>query len=446
MKTKFKFKKGVHPSSNKLTASSKIEEAKIPETVVIPLQQHIGAPAEPVVKRRDTVSCGQLIGEISGFVSSNIHSSVSGVVKGVGLEFLPTGNKASAITIETGDSDSNFLFTKESLIKENTKVEKAVSEIDKSKIMDAIVDAGIVGLGGAGFPTHVKLSPPEGKSIDTLIINGAECEPFLTGDHRLMLEKPDELIQGAQLLKKALDAENCFIGIEDNKPDAIQLFKEKLSSRRYTSSAIEAVEVETIYPRGAEKILIKLLTGREVPVGGLPLDVGVVVQNISTTHAVYEAVMLEKPLYERVVTVTGEVNEPKNLLVKIGTPISQLIEECGGYTDKAERIIMGGPMMGIALCTDELPVIKTTTGIVVLPVLVEERTYPCINCNRCSDVCPMGLIPKMFNLFRESERFKDAEDYDVLSCYECGCCEYTCPSRIPIVQYVKEIKNHLRKK
>ena len=428
---KFKFKFGVHPSPNKLTASSEIEKSKTPEVAVIPLQQHIGAPSEPVVKRRDTVTCGQLIGESSGFVSSNIHSSVSGVVKGVAFELLPTGDKALAVTIEADHSDENVEFV---------PTEKAVSEPDKDEIMRAIASAGIVGLGGAGFPTHVKLSPPEGKSIDTLIINGAECEPFLTGDHRLMLEKPDEIIQGAQLLKKVLDAENCFIGIEDNKPDAIQLFEEKLKD-----SSIEVAEVETMYPRGAEKVLIKLLTGREVPTGGLPLDVGLVVQNVSTTYAVYEAVMLGKPLYERVVTVTGEVDEPKNLLVKIGTPISQLIEECGGYTDKARRIIMGGPMMGIALFSDEIPVIKTTTGIVVLPAPVEEKTYPCINCNRCSDVCPMGLIPKMFDLLRESGRFEDAEDYDVLSCYECGCCEYVCPSRIPIVQSVKEIKSRLRR-
>lgn len=426
---KFKFKKGVHPSPNKLTASSEIEEAKPPDTVVIPLQQHIGAPAKPVVKRRDTVSCGQLIGESSGFVSSNIHSSVSGTVKRIGFELLPSGDKALATTIEREDSDEDAEFT---------PVEKVVSELDKSEIMDAIADAGIVGLGGAGFPTHVKLSPPEGKSIDTLIINSAECEPFLTGDHRLMLEKIDEIIQGALLIKRVLNAENCFIAIEDNKPDAIQRFEDRLKD-----NSIEVVEVETMYPRGAEKVLIKILTGREVPVGGLPLDVGLVVQNVSTTYAIYEAVMLRKPLYERVVTVTGEVNEPKNLLVKIGTPISQLIEECGGYTDEARRVIMGGPMMGIALFTDEVPVIKTTTGIVVLPALVEERTYPCINCNRCSDVCPMGLMPKMFDLLRESGRFKDAEDYDVLSCYECGCCEYTCPSRIPIVQSVKEIKSRL---
>jgi len=430
-KLKYAFK-SIHPPSNKLTATKKIEKSKIPEVAIIPLKQHIGSPSVPVVSKKDTVSCGQLIGKIDGFISANTHSSISGVVKNIQYELLPTGDKALAVTIESDGSEAEPFYQIR---------DEDISELSKDDIIKAITEAGIVGLGGAGFPTHVKLTPPVDKPIDTLIINAAECEPYLTSDYRIMLEKTDEVIKGAQLLKKALEADNCFIAIEDNKPDAIKLFRERLKN----SPIIKVAKLETKYPYGAEKILIKMLTGREVPVGGLPMDVGLVVQNVSAAYSAYEAVMFKKPLYERVITVTGEVNEPKNLLVRIGTPVSQIIEECGGYTSKARRIINGGPMMGISLLTDEVPVIKNTTGILILPEPSSEKKYPCINCNRCTDVCTMGLIPRMFDILRGLNRFEEARDYDVINCMECGCCEYVCPSRVPIVESVKQIKGRLKR-
>ncbi|RKY02336.1 electron transport complex subunit RsxC [Candidatus Poribacteria bacterium] len=428
MKPLFKFRRGVHPPYRKLTASSPIQRAKTPEVAVIPLKQHAGAPAQPVVSPKESVSVGQLIGKSSAFISANVHSSVTGVVKEISPMPTPSGEKVLSVVIETTEDETP-----------EPKPIRNPDELSGEEIVNIIAESGIVGMGGAGFPTHVKLKPP--KPIDTLIINGCECEPYLTGDHRLMLEKPDEIIQGIELLMKALNVRECYIGIEDNKPDAIKLFEEKLRGR-----PIKVVEVKTKYPQGAEKVLIKSITGREVPVGGLPLDVGVVVQNVGTAHAVYEAVILGKPLYERVVTVTGEVNEPKNLLVRIGTPISQLIEECGGYKEGAARLIMGGPMMGIALFSDEVPVIKTTTGLIALPGLPEVRRYPCINCGTCIDVCPMGLIPKMFPILYEKGRFQEAaEEFDVMNCMECGCCEYECPSRVPIVQSIRAIKSRLRR-
>ena len=429
----FKFRKGVHPPYSKLTAPLRIEKAKIPKTVIIPLQQHTGAPAQPVISVKEAVSTGQLIGKSAAFISANVHSSVAGVVKDISPMMHPSGRKVLSVVIETSEEESEE--TSEPL-----KRIRDISDLSGEDIIRIVAESGIVGLGGAGFPTHVKLSPPKDKPIDTLIINGCECEPYLTADHRLMLEKPDEIIEGIMLLMKALDAKNCFIAIEDNKPDAIKLFESKLEGK-----PIHLVEMRTRYPQGAEKVLIKSITGREVPVGGLPLDVGVVVQNVGTTYAVFEAVILGKPLYERVVTVTGQVDQPKNLLVRIGTPVSQLIEECGGYKDEVRRLIMGGPMMGVSLPSDEVPVVKTTTGILALGDMPELRRYPCIRCGHCIDNCPMGLIPRIFPILYERGRFQEALEYDVLNCMECGCCQYECPSNIPIVQSIRALKSRLRR-
>jgi electron transport complex protein RnfC len=430
VKPTFKFRKGVHPPYNKVTASHKIERSKIPETVVIPLQQHIGAPAQPVVSAKDTVTVGQLIGQSSAFVSANVHSSVTGVVRRIAPMPSPSGRSVLSVMIETTEEEQA----------EGYERIREVDDLSGEDIIKIIAESGIVGLGGAGFPTHVKLSPPKDKPIDTLIINGSECEPYLTADHRLMLERTDEIIEGTLLLMKALNAKDCFIAIEDNKPDAIKAFEERLAGK-----PIKVVETKTRYPQGAEKVLIKSVTGREVPVGGLPLDVGVVVQNVGTTYAVFEAVILGKPLYERVVTVTGEVNNPKNLLVRIGTPVSQLIEECGGYKEGVRRAIMGGPMMGVSLPSDEVPVIKTTTGILALGDIPKTRRYPCISCGSCVDICPMGLMPRIFPILYEKGRFQEALEYDVLNCMECGCCEYECPSKIQIVQSIRAIKSRLRR-
>jgi len=427
---------GIHPRYDKITRKSKIEVAPLPKKVVLPLQQHTGAVCEALVQKGDIVKVGQKISASDKFVSAPIHASISGTVLGIGKANHPVLGKCDAIVIE-GDGKVEW--------DESIKGRSKINNLSKDDLKNIIKEAGIVGLGGAGFPTHVKLSPPPDKKIDTVILNGAECEPYLTCDHRIMLEQTTKIIKGFQVIIKILDVKNCYIGIEDNKENAIALIEEKLLDMGLEN--IQVIRLKTIYPQGAEKNLIYSVTGRKVPSGGLPMDVKVVVQNVQTAKAVYDAVYEGKPLVERVVTVTGAVKEPKNLLVKIGTTVKDLVEHCGGYEGSVGKIISGGPMMGIAQYSDEVPIIKGSSGILVQKEeVISEEERDCIRCSRCVDKCPMQLMPTLITQFAQKDEFDKAGEYFALDCYECGVCSYVCPSKIPLVHWIKYAKNELMKK
>lgn len=426
---------GIHPPDKKeLAKDSPIRQANVPARVVIPLNQHSGTPAKPVVAVGQEVKKGELIGEPTGFVSASIHSSVSGKVTSIARFPSPTGKPVTSVVIE------NDFKEEWTLLKDNPDYMSLSSE----ELREKVRAAGIVGLGGAAFPTSVKLSPPKEKPIDTVIINGAECEPYLTSDYRLMVEKPHEIIEGLKILMKVLDAKKGFVGIENNKPEAI----EKIKAAVAKEPEIDVCALEVKYPQGAEKMLIKATTGRDVPPKRLPMDVQVVVQNVGTALAVYEAARYGKPLIERVVTVTGEgINKPSNLMVRIGTPVSELIDECGGFKGNVRKVIAGGPMMGIALPSLDEPVIKSTSGILVLPedeVNHVEDFGPCIRCGRCIDVCPMGLMPSMLSVLSEKGHYEETKEYNVFDCFECGSCTFVCPSKRPIVQLIKLAKSLTR--
>jgi electron transport complex protein RnfC len=409
----------------------------MPKSVCIHLAQHLGAPAEPVVNKGDAVKAGQLIARSTGFVSANIHSPVSGTVQKIEPLSDSSGYKKPAICIEVqGDEWLEEIDRTPDLIKPG--------ELTSADIIRKISEMGIVGLGGATFPSHVKLSVPNGKKAGILIINGVECEPYLTSDHRIMLEKPDEVLIGTQLLKRALQVEQAVIGIERNKQDAITLLSGLCE--KYEGIRVEALKVK--YPQGGEKQLIKAITGREVPSGRLPIDVGVVVHNVGTAFAVYEAIVKNKPLFERVVTVTGKsMKRTANFLVRIGTPVSELIEAAGGMPEDTGKVINGGPMMGKALPLLDVPVTKGTSGIVLLPESESKRgrVLNCIRCSRCSSVCPMGLEPYYLMSLGEAKRFDDLEQARVMDCMECGSCSYTCPSDRPLLDYIRLGKNSVNR-
>ncbi len=426
------FPGGIHPNDEKgLTAHLPVENAPVPERVFLPLSQHIGAPAEPVVKIGDTVKVGDKIAEARGFVSANIHASVTGVVRAIRDYPNVFGRLAPAFEIETTD-DAPFHPKKNR--------EDALS-LPPQTLIPFIREAGIVGMGGATFPTHVKLSPPEDKPIDTLIINGVECEPYLTADHRLMLEHPSEILEGIVFLHHILGARFTYLAIEANKPDAIKVMEETARDTK-----INIVSVPKRYPQGAEKQLIKTLTNREVPTGGLPMDVGAVVQNVGTTFAIREAIRWGKPLIERILTVTGRgIKTPKNLRVRLGTPLSEILNLCGGWKTTPGKLIMGGPMMGINQFDTRVPVTKGTSGILLLPrdEVGEYHPHTCIRCGRCVTVCPMGLLPNFLGSFAEFDRFDDAARYHLLDCIECGSCTYICPAKRPLVQMIRYAKGEV---
>jgi len=429
------FERGIHPEYHKdLTAGKPTVNARIPERVVIPLSQHIGAPAQASVDIGDEVKRGQVIGTSSGFVSSPVHASISGKVKAIATFPTPIGRMVPSIVIEGDGRDEAVEFV------ENPDY----LNLSPDQLKEIIRNAGIVGLGGAAFPTGVKLSPPKEKPIDTVIINGAECEPYLTADHRLMVERAGDLIEGLKIIMKILGVSKGHIGIEENKPDAIEAVRSAISG----GSDIEVWPLEIKYPQGAEKMLIKAITGREVPSKGLPMDVGVVVQNVGTTVAIYDAVRYGKPLIERVVTVTGNgIREPKNLLVRIGTLMSDVIEQCGGLVDSAVKVIAGGPMMGFAQWTLDVPVVKGTSGILVMTqdeYVPSDEYYPCIRCGRCIDACPMGLNPSMLSILSEKGFFQETLDYNIYDCFECGCCAFVCPAKRPMVQFMRLAKSQVR--
>lgn len=422
---------GVHPSDNKKwSRGSAIEPMDLPDVVNIPLSQHIGAPAVAKVAKGDKVLVGQLIAEAGGFMSANIHAPVSGTVTAVDAQPNGQGLRQPMITIKReGDEWMPEIDRSETLV--------GKCDLSPKEIIDKIKAAGIVGMGGATFPTHVKLMIPDGKKAEALIINGVECEPFLTSDYRTMLERGERLIAGTRILMKAVGVEKAFIGVENNKPDAIAHLRSLLGS----DSGISVVALKTRYPQGGEKQLIAAVTGRQVPPPpALPIDVGAVVCNASTAVAVYEAVQKNKPLIERVVTVTGKsLKEPKNLLTRMGTPVELLIAKCGGLPEGDVRVLNGGPMMGRALVNLAMPVMKGCSGIVVMSgkeVLRGEESA-CIKCAKCVSACPMGLEPYLISKLTRKRAWDDAESNDITSCIECGCCQFTCPANIPLLDHIR---------
>lgn len=419
------FPHGVHPPEHKALSKDKpLCPLPPPEKVIIPLHQHFGSPAEPLVQKGDEVALGQKIGEGKTLFSASVHASVSGKVLAVEAHNHPLGRPVLSVILGNDGQDR--------LSPQILGCEDPFA-LEPAQIIQRVKDAGVVGLGGAAFPTSVKLSPPKDKPIDTVIINGCECEPLLTADYRLMLEFPEEILQGTELIRIATRAERVILAIEDNKKPAYDIFLEKAADRD-----IEVALVRTKYPQGAEKNLIQALLGREVPAGGLPFDVGVLVQNVGTAKAVWDAVSRGKPLYERALTVTGDgVREPKNLLVRIGTTFREAIDFCGGLTEEANILVMGGPMMGLAQWTADLPVIKGTSGILSWSAVETISEYSCIRCGRCVDHCPMRLVPTQLMKYIRHDHLAEAETWGVMDCVECGCCQYSCPANIPLVHWMR---------
>jgi electron transport complex protein RnfC len=432
---KFTFRGGAHPPENKHpTEASPIETPPLPSHVAIPLHQHIGAPSKPIVEPGDRVKTGTVIGEPKGFVSSAVHASITGVV----IEITPWPHPAMpqlvpCVIIE-GDGSDDW--------DNSMKSYKDWSTLEPGTIQNIVKDAGIVGLGGAAFPTHVKLSPPPEKPIDTLILNGAECEPFLTADHRIMLERAPDIIEAGKIIRHTLRCQRCIIAIEDNKPDAIKL----LSDLCANEDNMEVAPLKTKYPQGAEHQIIMAILKREVPSGGLPLDIGVVVQNVGTACAIYDALVEGCPLVERIVSVGGpKVAKPRNLKVRIGTSFGELIAYCEGKIEEGDKLLNGGPMMGIAQYTEDVPVVKGTSGILLFPAERVDTQPPqsCIRCARCVDACPMGLVPADMARLIELKFIDRAEQMGVLDCKECGTCSYVCPSKIDHVHLFKYAKSEI---
>jgi len=435
------FKGGVHPPEHKAPTESKpVDSPPLPSRVIIPLQQHTGAMCEPVVGVGAEVREGQKIGEAKGFVSSPVHASIGGTVSAIEDRPHPVlPARVRSIVIESRNPPAPVAW-------ERTTNWPTLSS---RELLDRICEAGIVGLGGAAFPTHVKLLPPKEMPVDALIINGVECEPYLTADHRLMVEQPLGVLEGVKILLKVLGVNRAYIGIERNKPDAIRIMQERAADKSFWNGAVvEVVPLKVKYPQGSEKQLIKAISRREVPSGGLPFNVGVVVQNVGTAFAVYEAVAKGKPLIERVVTVSGNrIREPRNLAVRIGTPLAEVIEHAGGIIPGAGpvKVIMGGPMMGIAQYNLDVPVIKGTSGILVLEETHPKQTLPCVKCGACVEVCPMNLMPCRIAELADRDSFAECDAYHVRDCMECGACVYACISNRPIVHLIKYAKQGLGK-
>lgn len=420
---------GIHPDDAKLSAGSPIKQLPIPKEVKVPLGQHIGVPAQPVVAVGDVVKVGQLLAQATGFVSANVHSPVSGKVKKI--EEFPDANGYAKKCILIAVDGDEWVDT----IDRSPEVKREVS-MAPADIIKRIQEMGIVGMGGATFPAHVKLSLPPGKKCEALIINGVECEPYLTSDHRLMLEHGEEVLVGVKILMSALGVSKAYIGIENNKPDAI----DKLTKLAKEFDGIEVQPLKLRYPQGGEKQLIDALMGRQVPSGRLPIDVGAVVQNVGTAFAIYEAVQKNKPLVERVVCVTGKtLSQPGNFLVRVGTPVTSLIEAAGGMPDDCGKVIGGGPMMGRAYARLDVPVVKGTSGITLLSA-ADARRKPvqnCIRCAKCVGVCPMGLEPYLLLSLGKVSRLDELRAERVMDCIECGSCVFACPSNRPLLDYIR---------
>ena len=433
---------GVHPDDRKISAGCAIEVLPVPKTVYISMAQHLGAPAKPVVVPGDKVKTGQIIGEPAGFISAFVHSSVSGTVKSVGPRKDLAGNPVTHVEIEVdGDEWMEGIDTSDTLAAE--------VPADVQFIIDRIKGNGVVGLGGATFPTNVKLCPPPGKKADILILNGAECEPYLTSDYRIMIEKSRQIVVGAALMKKVLGVGRVVIGIEENKPEAIAMMSEAVRELAASSPDYAGMEVMTLkkkYPQGGEKQLIDAVTRRQVKSMGLPIDVGAVVQNVATSLAVYEAVQKNKPLIDNTVTVTGECfPKQSNLLVRVGTPISYIIDFLGGMPEDAAKVISGGPMMGKAVSNLDAATLKGTSSVLFLTE-VQTRRKPetnCIRCGKCAEACPMGLEPFLLNKLARNGMTDELEQNAVQDCIECGCCLYTCPANIPLLDYIRVAKGEV---
>ncbi len=423
------FRKGVHPDEFKnLTCRIPSMDMPLPAEVFIPLQQHIGAPCEALVAKGDMVKTGQKIGDSSAFVTSPIHATITGKVMGVASYPHPLGAKVPMIHIKReGDEDEWELLT----VPENWE------SASRETLQTVVREAGIVGLGGAAFPTHVKMAPPPDKPIDHFILNGCECEPFLTCDHRSMLEETDRILKGMAIMMKMLDIKDGIVGIESNKGDAIAIMKSRIEALNLNFK-VQSLKVK--YPQGAEKMLIDAALGRKVPAGGLPMDVGVVVNNIATALAVYEAVVDGKPLIQRMLTVTGDaINKPGNLIARIGTPFQACVDACGGLSDETSQVFMGGPMMGLVQYDLQVPTLKATSGIVCMQTsqLKNMRHYPCIQCGTCVSVCPMDLVPTRISRLAETGKYDECKEWGVFNCIECGSCAFVCPSGIPLVQWIR---------
>ena len=430
----FSFLGGVHPPTRKdITENYKIEEFPNAKIIYVSLLQHIGVMTESLVTKGDSVKKGQKIAESKAFLSAPIHSPVSGKIIGIENHVFPVNGKVGTIIIE-----NDFKEIEEVHEKMENYLEKT-----KDEVLTKIRDMGVVGQGGAAFPTHVKLNPPADTKIDTLIINGAECEPYLNSDNRVMIESAKEAVEGIKIMMHILKVQKCIIGIENNKKEAIESINAAINGDNRISVAILA----TKYPQGGEKQMIKAIMNRIVPVKKLPSEVGVVVQNISTAYEVYRAVILGKPLIERVVTISGKgLSAPKNLRVRIGTLFKDILEYCGFNEQITEKIVMGGPMMGIAQFTTEVPTVKGTSGILALTEeeLNHCRSKSCISCGKCVDVCPMNLTPLMFAQYGRKEMWKEMADYNLMDCIECGSCAFICPSKRPLTEAIKIGKSKLR--
>lgn len=424
------FKKGgVHPPDNKISKDAAIEIFPVPEFAYISLCQHLGAPAKPIVNKGDKVKVGDMIAEASGFISANIHSSVSGVVDKIDEWVDASGYKVPTVIIKVeGDEWNDSIDRSTNLIKD--------IKLDAKEIVDRMKQMGIVGLGGAAFPSHVKYMVPEGKKAEYFIVNAVECEPYLTADYRVMMEYPDEVIVGIQIQMKALGVKQAFIGIENNKPKAIELMQQKVQN----VEGISVVPLKLKYPQGAEKQLINAILGRSVQSGKLPIDVGCVVDNVGTTLATYYAVQKNKPLFERVVTVTGsKVGKPSNFMVRVGTPVLSLLQKAEANIDETGKAISGGPMMGKALATLDVAVAKGTSGILLMSQKEANRgnVQNCIRCGKCIEACPMGLSPYLLSAQIHNKAWEAAEATHIMDCLECGCCQFTCPANRPLVDYLR---------
>lgn len=431
----YTFKRGgIHPQENKITSDKPIVNADIPPIVRIPMAQHLGAPARPLVSVGEEVIEGQRIGEATGLISAHVHASVSGVVTAIEKANTLTAKQVDFVVIKTGGSFHNWIGEK-----------FPWENLTSKEIVALIQEAGVVGLGGATFPTHVKLSPPPGKVVETLILNGAECEPYLTIDHRMLLEKSNEILTAIEIVRRVLPTiKKVFVGIEENKEDAIDHWLQLTSG----CSDVQVVSLRTRYPQGGEKQLIQAITGKEVPTKGLPADIGVLVENVSTMNAIYEAVVHRKPLIERGLTYTG-IGVPRagNYKVRIGTPLTHLIESYG-KPEKFAAMISGGPMMGLEIPDVAMPVTKSTTGIVFLShkedYEVEDR--PCIRCAKCLAVCPIGLMPTEIAKLADNFLVEEAATVGLFDCIECGACAYICPSKIPLVGLIRYGKEFYKRK
>jgi len=432
---------GIHPEENKLTHEVETKVAPLPKQAIFPLSQHIGAPAKPVVQKGDKVKVGTLIAEAGGFVSAPIYSSVSGTVLKIDTAIDATGYRKPCIIISVeGDEweESIDRSTKLELVKDHP-------ELTPEEIVGRVKTAGITGMGGAGFPTFIKLTPPPTATAECVIINAVECEPYITADYRLMMEKADEILVGLELLMKAAKVTKGYIGIETNKPKAIDLLSKK-SAEVFggTEYSVEVVPLKQRYPQGGEKQLVDAVIGRQVPAPpAIPVNVGAIVQNVGTAFAVYEAVMKRKPLFERYTTVTGKrLQHPGNYLVRMGTPMQDLIDLCGGMPEGDCKLLAGGPMMGKALTSTEVPVCKGTNSVTLLSDDDARRKepQPCIRCAKCVGACPMGLEPYLLSKLSELKNWERAEHEDIVSCIECGSCQFTCPAHRPLLDYIRQGK------